>query len=109
VKLTLYTIKPKTKLGNNIFHKFTITTFALVEAEIILISNSKQPDFMTKLKFSFNLFTVFSIGSVYQSIRRFPLSVYHFGSSGLCSVRKDESSHTGYQAGKYHASSHAGK
>jgi len=81
----------------------------LVEAEIRLISNSKLPDFMTKLKFSFNLFAVFSIVTDNRSIRRFPVSVYHFGSRGLCSVPKDERSPTGYQAAKYHASSHTGK
>jgi len=102
-------MEQKTKLGTNFFHKSTFTTFALVEAESRLISKSKQPDFMTKLKFSFNLFTVFSNRTEYRFIRRFPVSVYHFGSRGLCSVPKDERSHTGYQAGKYFASSHTGK
>jgi len=97
------------EIRHQFFHKYTFTTVALVEAEISFINNSKQPDFMTKLNFSFNLFTVFSLVTVYRSTRRFPLSVYHFGSRGLCSVRKDERSHTGYQAAKYHASSHAGK
>jgi len=82
---------------------------ALVKAEIIFISISKPPDFVTKLSFSFNLFTVFNIVNVGGFIRRFPLSLHHFDSRGLCSVPKDENSHTGYKAATYHSSSHAGK
>jgi len=64
---------------------------------------------MTKLSFSFHLITVVSIVTDFRSIRRFPLSLYHLDSRGLCSVPKDESSHTGYQTATYHASPRAGK
>ena len=97
------------EISQQFFHKYTFITVALVEVEIRLISNSKPPDFMTKLNFSFNLFTVLGIVNAYRCIRRFPLSVYHFGSRGLCSVPKDERNRTGYQAAKYHASSRTGK
>jgi len=81
----------------------------IFEAGISFIIIHKRPDFMKKESFSFNLFTVVNIITANDSILRFPLSGYYVDSRGLCSVPKDESSHTGYQTATYHASARRGR
>jgi len=81
---------------------------ALVEAGLSLIIMAKRPDFMTKLIFSINIFTVVNFVTECDSILQFPLSGYYFDSRGLHSVPKHDR-FTGNETATYHVLSRAGR